>query len=208
MLPMTTLERTNTRATFFLAGGHIGAYESVVRRMDSLGLEIANHSWDHPDLTTLTTSQITAQLAITSTRIQQVTGDRPTLMRPPYGGRMSVGRSPVTCWIRVEVLASCAVICDVVRVVRSGWSQEWFAISNPSESIRRTTDSYAPMRPPARKNVARVLVRSRVVIGGIIGGIFTPTEGAAIAVLYAAALSLVYRTISIKDTVSYTHLRA
>jgi len=47
--------------------------------------------------------------------------------------------------------------------------------------------------------VARVLVRSRVVIGGIIGGIFTPTEGAAIAVLYAAALSLVYRTITIKD---------
>ena len=57
--------------------------------MDSLGLEIANHSWDHPDLTTLTTSQITAQLANTSTRIQQVTGDRPTLMRPPYGAHNS-----------------------------------------------------------------------------------------------------------------------
>src|SRR5665647_2385333 len=89
MPPMTTLERTNTRGTFFLAGGRIGAHESVVRRMDSLGLEIANHSWDHPDLTTLTTSQITAQLANTSTRIQQLTGDRLTLMRPPYGAHNS-----------------------------------------------------------------------------------------------------------------------
>lgn len=38
-----------------------------------------------------------------------------------------------------------------------------------------------------------------VVIGGIIGGAFTPTEGAAIAVVYAAVLSLIYRTITIKD---------
>lgn len=38
-----------------------------------------------------------------------------------------------------------------------------------------------------------------VVIGGIVWGFFTPTEGAAIAVVYAVVLSLVYRTITIKD---------
>ncbi|MGB2079960.1 MAG: TRAP transporter large permease [Vibrio sp.] len=38
-----------------------------------------------------------------------------------------------------------------------------------------------------------------VVIGGIIGGIFTATEGACIAVLYAFLLSLCYRSISIAD---------
>lgn len=36
-----------------------------------------------------------------------------------------------------------------------------------------------------------------VVIGGIIGGIFTATEGACIAVLYAFALSLCYRTLNL-----------
>ena len=38
-----------------------------------------------------------------------------------------------------------------------------------------------------------------IVIGGIVFGAFTPTEGAAIAVLYATFLSLLYRTITIKD---------
>lgn len=38
-----------------------------------------------------------------------------------------------------------------------------------------------------------------VVIGGIIGGIFTATEAAAVAVLYALVLGLVYREITVKD---------
>jgi tripartite ATP-independent transporter DctM subunit len=38
-----------------------------------------------------------------------------------------------------------------------------------------------------------------VAIGGIVAGFFTPTEGSAIAVLYALALSFIYRTISVKE---------
>lgn len=38
-----------------------------------------------------------------------------------------------------------------------------------------------------------------VVIGGIVGGVFTPTEGAAIAVVYALVLSLAYRSVKITD---------
>lgn len=38
-----------------------------------------------------------------------------------------------------------------------------------------------------------------VVIGGIVIGAFTATEGAAVAVLYALVLSFIYRTIKIKD---------
>ncbi len=38
-----------------------------------------------------------------------------------------------------------------------------------------------------------------IVIGGIVFGAFTPTEGAAIAVLYATLLSLLYRTITYRD---------
>ncbi|WP_413318176.1 TRAP transporter large permease [Agrococcus sp. 1P02AA] len=38
-----------------------------------------------------------------------------------------------------------------------------------------------------------------VAIGGIVAGFFTPTEGSAVAVLYALALSFIYRTIAIKD---------
>lgn len=38
-----------------------------------------------------------------------------------------------------------------------------------------------------------------IVIGGILGGIFTATEGSAIAVAYALILSFIYRNITIKD---------
>ena len=38
-----------------------------------------------------------------------------------------------------------------------------------------------------------------IVIGGILGGIFTATEGAAIAVAYSLILSFVYRNITVKD---------
>ncbi|MEJ7480524.1 TRAP transporter large permease subunit, partial [Staphylococcus pasteuri] len=38
-----------------------------------------------------------------------------------------------------------------------------------------------------------------VVIGGIVGGIFTATEGAAVAVLYSVVLSLIYKSLKIKQ---------
>ncbi len=38
-----------------------------------------------------------------------------------------------------------------------------------------------------------------IVIGGIVGGLFTATEASAVAVLYALILSLIYKEITIKD---------
>jgi TRAP-type C4-dicarboxylate transport system permease large subunit len=38
-----------------------------------------------------------------------------------------------------------------------------------------------------------------VVIGGILAGIFTPTEGSCIAVVYSLGLSFIYRSIKVKQ---------
>ena len=38
-----------------------------------------------------------------------------------------------------------------------------------------------------------------IVIGGILGGYFTATEGSAVAVVYALLLSFIYRTVKVKD---------
>ena len=38
-----------------------------------------------------------------------------------------------------------------------------------------------------------------VAIGGIVAGFFTPTEGSAVAVVYALVLSFIYRTIKVRD---------
>ncbi|MES2209639.1 MAG: polysaccharide deacetylase family protein [Chloroflexota bacterium] len=48
--------------------------------------EIANHSWDHPDFTTLTAAQMAGQLTSTETAIQALTGmTTKPWFRPPYG---------------------------------------------------------------------------------------------------------------------------
>lgn len=39
-----------------------------------------------------------------------------------------------------------------------------------------------------------------IVIGGIVAGVFTATEGAAVAVAYSAILSMFYKSIALKDT--------
>lgn len=48
-----------------------------------------------------------------------------------------------------------------------------------------------------------------IVIGGIVAGKFTPTEGSAVAVVYALLLSFIYRAIKVSDlpTILYTACR-
>ncbi len=43
------------------------------------------------------------------------------------------------------------------------------------------------------------LVTPLLIVGGIVGGIFTPTEASVIAVIYASVLGMVYRSIGIRD---------
>ena len=38
-----------------------------------------------------------------------------------------------------------------------------------------------------------------IIIGGILGGVFTPTEAGAVAIVYALVLALLYREITLKD---------
>ncbi|WP_430709420.1 polysaccharide deacetylase family protein [Peribacillus frigoritolerans] len=46
---------------------------------------IANHSWDHPELSKLYTSQVIQQLKSTNEIIEKVIGVKATLIMPPYG---------------------------------------------------------------------------------------------------------------------------
>ncbi|GAB3092031.1 TRAP transporter large permease [Isoptericola nanjingensis] len=56
---------------------------------------------------------------------------------------------------------------------------------------------------PARLRVAGQAVPALllivIVIGGILAGVFTPTEASCIAVIYSLVLSFVYRSISVRD---------
>lgn len=79
------LKEAEVKATFFLLGQNIPGQEEVVKRMAAEGHQLANHTWSHPNLTKINAYQVQAQVTQTQQLIFDVTGIRPTVLRPPYG---------------------------------------------------------------------------------------------------------------------------
>lgn len=79
------LDKSDTPATFFLIGRQVQKYPKTVQRMANAGHQLGNHTWDHSDLTTLSDKQIKQKVAWTSAAIEKVTGDKPSVFRPPMG---------------------------------------------------------------------------------------------------------------------------
>jgi peptidoglycan/xylan/chitin deacetylase (PgdA/CDA1 family) len=84
---LDTLAARGVKATFFVVGSMVAANPGIVRRAGTEGHGIGNHSWSHPNLTTLDREQVASQLARTNEAIRQATGGYPTEWRPPYGAR-------------------------------------------------------------------------------------------------------------------------
>ncbi|MBN1192158.1 MAG: polysaccharide deacetylase family protein [Coriobacteriia bacterium] len=75
----------DVRCTTFLPGKWASGNRASVKMMQDAGFEIANHSWDHPDLTKLSADEISSQLSRTQSVLKEITGKSVMLMRPPYG---------------------------------------------------------------------------------------------------------------------------
>ena len=79
------LEEHKVPASFFVIGQNIN--ESTAKQMTraiSLGCEIQNHSLTHTFMTQLSPEQIADEVRRTDELIEQYTGIRPWLFRPPY----------------------------------------------------------------------------------------------------------------------------
>src|SRR5438132_1708825 len=79
------LRTYDARATFFLIGNRIPARRELVRQIASDGHELGNHTFNHPRLEMLAPTELEGELQLTSDAIEEVTGLRPRLFRPPYG---------------------------------------------------------------------------------------------------------------------------
>lgn len=82
---LASLEKYDGRATFFYLGNLIAENPENVKKAHKLGCEIGNHSWNHPDLKSCKTKKVKSQIKKTNEAIEKVTGEKPTLFRPPYG---------------------------------------------------------------------------------------------------------------------------
>ncbi|WLR42085.1 polysaccharide deacetylase family protein [Bacillus carboniphilus] len=79
------LKEKGVKATFFVVGKQVATYPEVMKRIVKEGHGIGNHSWDHPYITKIWSSDVKKQIQSTQTEIKQVTGRKPDLFRPPYG---------------------------------------------------------------------------------------------------------------------------
>ncbi|WP_313663871.1 polysaccharide deacetylase family protein [Cellulosimicrobium cellulans] len=82
---LKTLAEKHVTATFFLVGTNVEKRPDVVRDTAAGGHLLANHTWDHPQLTTLDDDEVRAELERTQDAITEASGETPTFLRPPYG---------------------------------------------------------------------------------------------------------------------------
>lgn len=71
-------------ATFFYWGERIAGNENEIKRAQSLGMEIANHTWTHPHIGSLSTDQIKSEINQCAAKLTEITGQEDFLLRPPY----------------------------------------------------------------------------------------------------------------------------
>lgn len=84
---LDALKEVNGKATFFMVGTSIKAYPEQVKHVHEAGCEIGNHTYSHQTLTKISDEKIQSQVGQVQDLIEQLTGERPKLLRPPGGSR-------------------------------------------------------------------------------------------------------------------------
>lgn len=79
------LSTHGVHATFFVEGHRIAGHEQVLRDMISEGHHIGNHSFTHPDFSTLAQEDCIEEVKKTDDALFAATGLRTRLLRPPCG---------------------------------------------------------------------------------------------------------------------------
>lgn len=82
---LAALQTAGMKATFFLIGQHVQQFPAIAQQIVAQGHEIANHSWSHPVMNTLTQAEIDNEILLTNNIIFNTTGVHPVYFRPPYG---------------------------------------------------------------------------------------------------------------------------
>jgi peptidoglycan/xylan/chitin deacetylase (PgdA/CDA1 family) len=79
------LNKYNVKATFFLVGQWVDKYPESVKALADAGMEIGNHSDDHPHMAKLSEKEIQDEVTACSQKIEAITGTTVSLFRCPYG---------------------------------------------------------------------------------------------------------------------------
>ena len=92
---LDTLKQYNGVGTFFILGNRVKNNENLLKRMVLEENEIGNHSFNHKQLTTISSSEVKSQIDKTQDAVLEVIGSKPKVMRPTYGSYNSKLRSEI-----------------------------------------------------------------------------------------------------------------
>ena len=98
---LDTLAARDVPATFFLVGQQVAARPNTTKRIAMEGHQVGNHSYDHPDFTTMTRTSMLWQTNTTADLISAQGIPLTTEFRPPYGAWNSTVRTlgyPLILW--------------------------------------------------------------------------------------------------------------
>lgn len=79
------LDQYHVKTTFFMVQFWAEKFPEDVLEIYNRGHEIGNHSSTHPNMSKLSIEDITNELKGAEGAIEKITGERPTLFRPPFG---------------------------------------------------------------------------------------------------------------------------
>ena len=79
------LKDNDAKATFFLIGNKVAANPAGAKRVADAGMEFGNHTWEHPNMTTIPPEDVAGQFSRTNDAITAATGRTPSLWRPAGG---------------------------------------------------------------------------------------------------------------------------
>ncbi|HWQ78985.1 MAG TPA: polysaccharide deacetylase family protein [Anaerovoracaceae bacterium] len=79
------LDQYDVKTTFFMVQFWAEKFPEDVAEIYSRGHEIGNHSSSHPDMSKLSVEDITKELQGAEGAIEGITGQKPTVFRPPFG---------------------------------------------------------------------------------------------------------------------------
>lgn len=82
---LQVLQENDAKATFFELGSKIKEHPELSKKLADAGMQMASHTYSHPDLTTLSDAEIAKQYEKTDKAMEQATGLKPAALRPPYG---------------------------------------------------------------------------------------------------------------------------
>nr|WP_294469016.1 polysaccharide deacetylase family protein [uncultured Sellimonas sp.] len=79
------LKQRNVKASFFVIGQEAEKYPELIQRMKEEGHLIGNHTYHHVELTRVDAQTEQKEIEMTNEVLEQITGERPVFLRPPYG---------------------------------------------------------------------------------------------------------------------------